>query len=132
MSETNLKNLQMYPLICNYKDSIDFVDKLLTIYSVIAMDKDSQLRKFEKDVLAYYIRFGYSSNTKKMIEGDLGKSSETITQATFYLKKKGYLVDSKTNMSRKNLNKDLQRLRDNFINSNSKLMAVGFKRKKKK
>ena len=35
---------------CLYKNQIDYVDKLITIYSVIKMDKDCQLRQFEKDV----------------------------------------------------------------------------------
>ena len=120
----------MHPLICSYKNEIDFVDKLITIYSVILMKDSGKLRKFEKDVLNYYIRFGYSSNTKKIITKELGKSPDTITQATFYLKKKGYLVDSRTNLSKKNLNKDLQTIRDAFIDGNKKILVVGFKRGK--
>jgi len=114
---------------CVYKNEIDFVDKLLDIYSAIKMDNDSRLRKFEKDVLSYYIRFGYSTETKKMINKKLNKSQATITQATFYLSKKGYLIPSKTNLSQKKLNIDLQRLRDSFIDGNKKILALGFKRK---
>jgi hypothetical protein len=71
------------------------------------MDEKNQLRKFEKDVLNYYMRFGYSTETKK----------------------KKYLIDSKTNMSKKKLNKDLQILKDNFIDGKKKVLAIGFKRK---
>lgn len=129
MSTAANKNQLIHPYRCTYKHQIDFVDKLITIYSTIAMDEKNQLRKFEKDVLNYYMRFGYSTETKKKITEDLGKSPDTITQATFYLKKKKYLVDSKTNMSKKKLNKDLQMLKDNFIDGKKKVLAIGFKRK---
>jgi hypothetical protein len=123
------KSNLIHPYRCTYKHEVDFVDKLITIYSTIAMDEENQLRKFEKDVLNYYMRFGYSPETKKKITQALGKSPETITQATFYLKKKKYLVDSKTNMSKKKLNKDLQIIKDNFIDGKKKVLAIGFKRK---
>lgn len=115
---------------CVYKNEIDFVDKLLSIYSVVKMSKDNQLRKFEKDVLIYYIRFGYSTETKKKINKELGKSDSTITQATFFLAKKGYLVPSKRNLSQKKLNLELRRLRDGFLgDGRKKVLALGFKRK---
>ena len=130
MSHVLQKNKEIvFAEFCVYKNEIDFVDKLLAIYSVIRMDSDSQLRKFEKDVLSYYIRFGYSTDTKKRINKELKKSKETITQATFYLSKKGYLTPSKTNHSQKKLNGDLQRLRDSFIDGDKKILAIGFKRK---
>ena len=129
MSQAVNKKELMHPLMCRYKNEMDFIDKLLTIYSTVAMDKKDQLRKFEKDVLNYYIRFGFSTETKKIITQELGKTPDTITQATFYLKQKGYLVNSRTNMSRKNLNKDLQSLRKSFIEGDKKILAIGLKRK---
>lgn len=122
---------------CFYKNEVDFVDKLLSIYSAINSskptkkdkEKTSQLRKFEKDVLIYYIRFGYSTETKKRISKELGKSLDAVTQANFHLTNKGYLVASKTNHSNKKLNKDMQRLRDGFVLGNKNILAIGFKRK---
>lgn len=130
MSSSAKRKELMHPLIYNYKNEIEFVDKLITIYSTVAMKADKQLRKFEKDVLNYYMRFGFSTNTKKIIQSELGKTPDTITQATFYLKKKGYLVDSRTNMSKKNLNKDLQALKESFIDGDKKILAIGLKRGK--
>jgi len=75
------------------------------------------------------MRFGYSTDTKKKIKKELSKSLDTITQATFYLTKKGYLVQSKRNFSQKELNKDLERLRKNFILGNKRILAIGFKMK---
>lgn len=129
MSSSDKKDKLVFPSLCRYKNEIDYVDKLITIYSVAKMGKDEQLRKFEKEVLNYYMRFGYSTETKKIITEDLGKSPDTITQATFYLKKKGYLVDSKTNMSKKRLSKGLQEIKDDFIDGSKKILAIGFKRK---
>lgn len=129
MSNQKDKDKLIHPTLCHYKNEIDFVDKLITIYSVISMSAENQLRKFEKDVLNYYMRFGFSTETKKKIEAVEGKSSETITQATFYLRKKGYLVNSKTNMSKKTLNKDLRILKEEFIDGKKKILAIGLKRK---
>tara|TARA_R100000656_G_scaffold123143_4_gene99375 strand:- start:758 stop:1174 length:417 start_codon:yes stop_codon:yes gene_type:complete len=122
---------------CIYKNEVDFVDKLLSIYSAMNSskptkkdkDKTSQLRQFEKDVLIYYIRFGYSTETKKRISKELGKTLDSVTQANFHLTNKGYLVSSKTNHSNKKLNKEMQRIRDGFILGNKKILAIGFKRK---
>lgn len=114
---------------CHYKNQIDYVNKLITIYSITKMDMDNQLRTFEKDVLNYYMRFGYSTDTKKLIRKNLGKNLDTITQATFYLSKKGYLVQSKKNFSQKELNKDLERIRRNFILGDKKILSIGFKLK---
>ena len=122
----------MHPLMCRFKNEMDFVDKLLVIYSTVAMSQDNQLRKFEKDVLNFYMRYGCSTETKKKITEELGKTPETITQATFYLKKKGYLLDSRTNMSKKTLNKDLQALRKNLIDGQKPFLLIGLKRNSSK
>lgn len=119
----------IYADVCIFKNEIDFVDKLLSVYSITKMDSKNQLRDFEKDVLNYYIRFGYSTETKKRINKELKKSKDTITQATFYLSKKGYLIPSKTNLSQKKLNPDLQRIKSGFIDGDKKILALGFKRK---
>lgn len=129
MSNQDTRNKIIHPSLCRYKNEIDFVDKLISIYSITSKKSDEQIRKFEKDVLIYYMRFGYSSDTKKKISIALKKSLETITQATFFLKEKGYLVDSKSNFSRKELCKDLQEMKDNFLDGDKKILAIGFKRK---
>jgi len=127
MTKTGFREEIIHADSCIYKNQIDYVDKLISIYAIIKMDKDNQLRQFEKDVLNYYVRFGYSTETKKRAKKELRKSTETITQATFYLTKKGYLTQSKTNYSLKVLNKDLQRLRNNFLLGQKKIIAIGFK-----
>ena len=130
MSESLIKNKdKILSDFCIYKNEIDFVDKLVSLYAIIEMGPECQLRNFEKVILIYYMRFGYSSETKKRAEKELKKSYDTITQATFYLSRKGYLIPSKTNLSKKSLNMDLQRIRDGFINGNKKIYAIGFKRK---
>lgn len=123
------QNLIIHSTICPYKNQIELVDKLILIYSIIVMNKNNSLRKFERDVLNYYIRYGFSLETKKKINKELGKSMETITQATFFLAKKGYLIKSKTNLTNKYLNPELQSIRDNIIEGDKKILAVGFKRK---
>lgn len=115
--------------VCSYKNKVDYVDRIILTYSVTSMTPDNQLRKFEKEVLNYYMRFGYSTETKKKAQKGLKKNYEAITQATFHLSKKGYLITSKTNLSNKNLNKELIEIKKNLIDGNHKVMAVIFKRK---
>jgi hypothetical protein len=114
---------------CFYKNEIDLVDKLLSIYSITKKDKKQQLRKFEKDVLNYYMRFGYSPETKKKLIEDLKKSSDSITQATFYLTKKGYLVQNERNFAKKSLSKDLLRFSEAFVSGDKVMLVLAFKRK---
>ena len=119
----------MHPSLCNYKNDIDFVDKLISIYSIVHLKKADKLRKFEKDILNYYMRFGYSTQTKKRIAKELRKSAESVTQTTFHLKNKGLLINSKTNFSTKKLNEELQEIKDFFIDGDKKVLAIGFLRK---
>ena len=126
MSNISPKEEIIHADFCLYKNQIAYVDKLITIYSIIKMDKDSQLRNFEKDVLNYYLRFGYSTDTKKKIREIEKKSLDTITQATFYLKKKGYLIQSKTNFSQKSFqNCDLLELYSDYNKEQLKKIEGG-------
>jgi len=119
----------MFPSMCRYKNEVDFIDKLVSIFAIINLKEGEKLRNFEKDVLNYYVRYGYSRTTKKLITEELGKSPATITQATFYLKKLGFVVDSKTNFSDKHLCEDLQSISDALLKGNKHILAIGLKRK---
>ena len=130
-SDNKLRALERLSLAdyCYYNNEIDLVDKLLSLYSITRKSKKNQLRKFEKDILIYYMRFGYSAATKKLIQDELGKSKDSITQATFYLAKKGYLDQNPTNFSKKKLSKDLVRFKEGFVGGTKTMLVLGFKRK---
>lgn len=121
----------------SFKNEVDLVNKILSIYSLTKENDlpakgskfDSfKLRKFEKDVLNYYIRYGYADETKKMIEEDMGKKPNAITQVDFLLKEKGYLEDLPNNYRMKKLNDSLEQIRKQFILDKRKIYALHFKK----
>lgn len=122
----------------DFNNEVDLVNKLLSIYSLTKEDDkvpagskfDSfKLRKFERDVLNYYVRYGYGEETKQMIEEDLNKKSNAITQVDFLLKEKGYLEDLPNNYRMKKLNADLQAIREKFIVNKRRVYALHFKKR---
>jgi hypothetical protein len=102
-----------------YKNQVDLVDKLLKIYDLSKEysldDNKRNLRNFERQVLNYYIRHGYSKETKNLIEKDTGKKLNAIVQIDFLLKESGYLEDMENNYRMKKLNPYLEKIRQDFI-----------------
>lgn len=121
------KKISFYTNYCHYKNEVDLVNKLLSIYSIVK--KDGDLRDFEKKVLNYYIRKGYSSETKKQISKELNLKDRNLNQTNYHLTKKGYLKQSSRNQKHKKLNKELQEIRDLFIEGKIKVYTIGFKQK---
>lgn len=119
----------------NFKNEVDLVNKILSIYSLTKENDEPpknsrfdsfKLRKFEKDVLNYYIRYGYGEETKRMIEEDMNKKSNAITQVDFLLKEKGYLEDLPNNYRMKKLNPSLEEIRKQFILGKRRVYALHF------
>ena len=112
---------------CDYKNEIDLVDKVLSIFSIIK--KSNDLRKFERDVLNFYIRKGISDDTKKMVRDELEMTANNLTQANYYLRKKGYIVKDSKNFNKDKLCKELQSIRNSIILNKKRVFAVGFQQK---
>jgi len=121
------KKLSFYTNYCSFKNEVDLVNKLLSIYSIVK--KNGDLRDFEKKVLNYYIRKGYSSETKKQIVKELGLKQRNLNQTNYHLTNKGYLKQSTKNQKNKSLNKDLQEIRDLFVQGKTRTYVIGFKQK---
>ena len=120
----------------NYNNEIELIDKLLKIYDLAKEEvinskngKPYQLRKFERDVLIYYIRYGYSKETKNMIIKDTDKKPNSIVQTDFLLKEAGYLEDLETNYRMKKLNPHLEKIRIDFVLKKNKVYGLHFKAK---
>ena len=122
------KKLSFYTNYCSYKNEVDLVNKLLNIYSIVK--KNGDLRDFEKKVLNYYIRKGYSTETKKQIVNELGLKQRNLNQTNYHLTNKGYLKQSTRNQKNKSLNKELQEIRDLFVEGKTKTYVIGFTQKK--
>lgn len=132
MQEVKLPLLEL-----TIENEVDMVNKILAIYALTKENdvppKDSKidnykLRKYERDVLNYYVRYGYSDETKTMIEEDMKKKRNAITQVDFTLKEKGYLEDKKNNYRDKQLNPYLENIRKKFILEKKRVYAIHFKK----
>jgi hypothetical protein len=95
-----------------YKNEIDKVDKILQIYS---LTQNRPLRNFERIILIYYIRNGYSKETKEFIKEDTGKKDGDIRVADLHLRNKGFLDASLTNLRMSKLSSDMESIRSSFI-----------------
>jgi hypothetical protein len=102
------------------------VDKLLTVYSVIKFSGKDRLRDFEKNVLIYYIRKGISDETLEMVSDDLGMKKNYLHGINKHLREKGYLVASKTNLRKFDLNEELKQLRESFVTNQLRLYTIIF------
>ena len=116
-----------------YKNQVDLVDKLLKIYDLSKEDvpsdnkkKIKNLRNFERQVLNYYIRYGYSKETKNLIEKDTGKKLNAIVQTDFLLKESGYLEDMENNYRMKKHNPFLEKIRQDFILKRNRVYGLYF------
>lgn len=121
-----MDNKPIFFQYCEFKNEVDLVDKILSIYSIIK--KGNNLRKFERDILNFYIRKGISDDTKEAIKA-LGTKANNLTQANYYLRKKGYIVKDSKNHNKNKLSKDLENIRQSIIVNRKRVLAVGFKQK---
>lgn len=116
-----------------FKNDIELINKLLRIYDLSkpevldAKGKVKQLRNFERQILVYYIRYGYSKETKEMISEDTGKKLNLIIQTDFLLKESGYLEDLENNYRMKKLNPALEKIREKFIEDKNRVYGIYFK-----
>jgi hypothetical protein len=95
-----------------YNNDKELLERLIRIY---ASARGIPLANFELGVLLYYIRYGHSKNTRKMISEDTNKSMKYITVIDHKLKTKGFLSDSKQNQRKKFLSKDMESFKKAFI-----------------
>lgn len=106
---------------CNFDNELHKIEKILTIYAV---SKDKVLRGFEKLVLKYYLKYGFSPETKKIAAEDTGKRIEYINSINTHLRDKGFLVENKYKDT--DLSPDMLMLRKSFVEGKKKLYVVTF------
>lgn len=113
-----------------FKNEVDLIDKLLRIYDLSRKDDvnkpHKQLRNFERQILNYYIRYGYSKETKTLIQEDTNKKLNAIVQTDFLLKEAGYLEDLENNYRMKKLNPYLEKIRQDFIQRKNRVYGIHF------
>jgi hypothetical protein len=108
-----------------YKNEIDLIDKILRVYSI---SQEVPLRNFERLILVYYIRSGYSKDTKEYIKEDTGKKDGDIRVADVHLREKGYLMSSEKNLRMSKLSPDMESIRDSFIKNKKQIYVLAFQK----
>ena len=121
MADKNIPAINGIP----YKSDLDKIEKILTIYSIV---KEIKFRDFEKDVLKYYLAYGYNKETQEMIMEDLGKSDVNIRVTDTWLRKNGFLNLGVNNKRKSSLSKDMEMMRKDFILDKKDVYALIFKR----
>lgn len=121
MADKNIPAINGIP----YKSDLDKIEKILTIYSIV---KEIKFRDFEKDVLKYYLVYGYNKETQEMIMEDLGKSDVNIRVTDTWLRKNGFLNIGVNNKRKSSLSKDMEMMRKDFILDKKDVYALIFKR----
>ena len=121
MADKNIPAINGIP----YKSDLDKIEKILTIYSIV---KEVKFRDFEKDVLKYYLVYGYNKETQEMIMEDLGKSDVNIRVTDTWLRKNGFLNLGVNNKRKSSLSKDMEMMRKDFILDKKDVYALIFKR----
>lgn len=121
MADKNIPAINGIP----YKSDLDKIEKILTIYSIV---KEIKFRDFEKDVLKYYLVYGYSKETQEMVREDLGKSDVNIRVTDTWLRKNGFLNIGISNKRKSSLSKDMEMMRKDFILDKKDVYALIFKR----
>lgn len=121
MADKNIPAINGIP----YKSDLDKIEKILTIYSIV---KEIKFRDFEKDVLKYYLVYGYNKETQEMIMEDLGKSDVNIRVTDTWLRKNGFLNLGVNNKRKSSLSKDMEMMRKDFIVDKKDVYALIFKR----
>lgn len=121
MADKNIPAINGIP----YKSDLDKIEKILTMYSIV---KEIKFRDFEKDVLKYYLVYGYNKETQEMIMEDLGKSDVNIRVTDTWLRKNGFLNLGVNNKRKSSLSKDMEMMRKDFILDKKDVYALIFKR----
>jgi len=121
---------QAYIVEFKYKNNLQLLDTVIYLFSKTVLE--AELNAQEISILKYYLAQGYSKDTKQAIEIDLGIKTTCINTNNYKLQKKGFLRPHPTSNRLKIINSELLKLRDCFMNQNTKnIFIVDFKRDEK-
>lgn len=116
-----------YRLLAPYTDSVDMAKKILLIYNgyLQALGKDkSIMEKRHINLLAYYFVFGYSEETKRKFSYCFSIKPKYIAVMDCEMKNKGLLVDLDGTFKTRRLCREINDMRELFLNNNSRDMAA--------
>lgn len=106
--------MKLYSIDIKFKDSIDLLQKVLTLYSAgVHLNRNNEnLRPRLIQILAFYVLKGYSSETKDLILDSIpGLKKSNLNQINSDLLKLGYLEKGKYKNDERTLSKPLMELK---------------------
>lgn len=120
-----MKEIQVYFNQAEYSNELDLITKVLRIYSITRLN--TKLVKKEEEVLVFYIKYGYSKDTKDLIKEELDMKSTHLNQLNYNLQKKGFLVTDGYNRQKKHLSNSLEQIRKSFLEDKLDTFVIKFK-----
>lgn len=113
-----------YDLI--YTTEYELYVKMIEIANIV---KDWGLTKYQIDILTFYLIYGYSTETKKLIlEHTTIKSIDSLNTQNYQISKKGILVPDKRNKNNKNLSYELNDIKE-FVKEKVKGLFIEVREK---
>lgn len=120
------KEFAVHRNISKFKNEIELIDKILSIYTIAKYEEKMRLRPYEKNILIYYVRKGINEETLANVCEDRKIEKNYLHKINKDLRDKGYLVTSETNYRKFHLNDELEDIRENFINKKFKDYWIRF------
>lgn len=117
---------KVYGCSVSYVDKLDMTSKVLNVYAcVVNINKgENHLRPRLVQVLAFYLLMSYCNETKQLIQESLGITLKNLNQINSELTKKGYLLRDSRNHRRRHLSKELEIIKNYFVDSNEKTKKI--------
>lgn len=117
MEENKIKvsSSKVYLIIpSDIETDMDVLRKALEIYQIATANK-TRLTNAELNLMVYYLRFGYSDQTKDDYRDDTGISPNGLHVLNNKLRDKGYLQKSQIKNNVSFLSNDMESLRKNLM-----------------
>lgn len=121
---------EVFGIIINSENDIELLTGIINLYCLakqLKLGDDKKLRNKLIVLLSYYVKYGYSKDTKNLAAESLNTTHLNINTMNSELTKKGYLLVDSMNHHKKYLNKELEQLRNYYLKDNKvKILAVAF------
>lgn len=124
------KEDKVFAILVKPKNDLDAVLGMVSIYCAAKSLKSGtkNLRRKLVSLLAYYVKYGYGKETKKIVVESLRITALNVNSMNTELTKKGYLINDKNNFHKKHLSEELQQLRALYMKGGDlKMVTTVFK-----
>ena len=125
-----LEDVKMQFFKIGFESPLDFFTNVMKVYAVIANIKFKQknyLRDRDVEVLAFYMTFGFSKETKNLILETFKINAKNLNQLNSELTRKGFLIRDPYNANKRYISQELQMLQNLFTEANQRGAALNFR-----